>query len=95
MDAFSDPSLADCENSKKTCGYLIRMYGNTVAWRMQKQGYVSSSTCQAEYIALSETCVELIALTNSLENVVNTIAYPITVPYNSNAITTRQSQAFK
>ena len=55
MSGFSDASLSDCKNSL-TCGYVIRFFGESVAWKSYKQTCVALSTCQAEYVAMSEAC---------------------------------------
>ena len=54
MDGFSDDSLTDCKNSLTTCGFVIRLFGDSVAWRTHKQSSVALSTCQAEYVAMSK-----------------------------------------
>jgi len=77
IDGYSDASLADCKGSITTCGYLVRLYGDIIAWKTQKQHYVSLSTCQAEYIAMSEACKEMIALGFSLESFASQNIYPM------------------
>lgn len=67
MQAFADASFADCKGSLTTCGYILKLYGDAVAWKTHKQSYVALSTCQAAYVAMSEACQELIALDNSLK----------------------------
>lgn len=79
IDGFSDSSLADCKGSITTCGYLVRLYGDIIAWETQKPHYVSLSTCQAEYIAMSVACKEMIALGFSLELFAGKTLYPITL----------------
>lgn len=37
------------------------------------------STCQAEYVAMSEACQEMISLSNSLKLVLNESFYPMTL----------------
>ncbi|XP_043483459.1 secreted RxLR effector protein 161-like [Leptopilina heterotoma] len=51
--AYSDTSFADCKNSISTCGFLIRLFSDTIAWRANKQTYVALSTCEAEFVAMS------------------------------------------
>jgi hypothetical protein len=75
--AYSDASFADCEGSVSTCGYIIRLYGDTVAWRTCKQTYVALSTCEAEYIAMAETCREAVAFDLTLRRILNTSLFPI------------------
>lgn len=77
LQAYSDASFADCKGSLTTCGYIIKLFGDAVAWRTHKQSYVALSTCQAEYVAMSETCQEIIALDKSLSKVLETSFHPI------------------
>ena len=62
LEAFTDASFRDCENSTSTSGYIIKSYGDTIAWRSHKQSYITLSTCQAEYLAMSESCQEIISV---------------------------------
>lgn len=77
LTAYSDASFADCKNSLTTCGFVIRLYGDTVMWKTHKQPYVALSTCQAEYVAMSEACQELIALEQSIKIMINKSFYPM------------------
>ncbi|XP_033218061.1 secreted RxLR effector protein 161-like [Belonocnema kinseyi] len=62
LEALTDSSFRDCENSTFTGGYVIRLFGDTIAWRSHKQSCTTLSTCQAEYLAMSDACQELISL---------------------------------
>ena len=66
VQAFSDASFADCRNSLTTSGFVVKLYGDSVAWRTRKQNYVALSTCQAEFVSMSDACQELMSLNNSL-----------------------------
>ena len=55
LEAFTDASFRDCEDSTSTSGYIIKLYEDTIAWRSHKQSYVTFTTCQAEYLAMSES----------------------------------------
>lgn len=87
VQAFSDASFADCNGSLTTCGYVINLYGDAIIWRTHKQPYVALSTCQAEYVAMSEACQELISLSNSLKLVLNNSFYPMTLWCDTRAAT--------
>uniref|UniRef100_A0ABD2W061 Uncharacterized protein n=1 Tax=Trichogramma kaykai TaxID=54128 RepID=A0ABD2W061_9HYME len=79
MEVFTDSSFGDCESSKATSGYVIRIFGDTVAWRSKKQSVVNTSTCGAEYYATSETCQEIISLDKALRDIAGRTFYPVTV----------------
>lgn len=79
LEAFTDASFRDCEESKSTGGYVIKLYENTVAWKSYKQVYTSLSTCQAEYIAMSEACQELISLEKAIRDITGKTNYPVKI----------------
>ena len=56
---FSDADWAGCQDSRKsTSGYVFKFCGGAISWSSRKQTVVATSTCEAEYIALSEACKE-------------------------------------
>ncbi|CAI7935279.1 Retrovirus-related Pol polyprotein from transposon TNT 1-94 [Podarcis lilfordi] len=57
--AYADASWGDRENGKSTTGYAIYIGNALVQWKSQKQTFVATSTCEAEYSAISE-CVSQI-----------------------------------
>jgi len=62
LEALTDASFTDCYDSTSTGGYIIRLFGDTIAWRSHKQTYVTLSTCQAEYLAIymSDACQDIL-----------------------------------
>ena len=61
--AYSDANWAEDRNDRKSnSGYVIKLHGGTVSWACRKQSCVSLSTCESEYIALAETCQEVVWL---------------------------------
>lgn len=85
MVAYSDASFADCKNSISTCGYVVSLFGDTIAWRTTKQSYVSLSTCQAEYVAMSLACQEVISINKSISRVLNESFLPALLRCDNNA----------
>lgn len=79
LDALTDASFRDREDSLSTGGYIIRLYGDVIAWRSNKQRYISLSTCQAEYLAMSNTCRDIISLDKAVREVTGETSYPVTV----------------
>ena len=51
LHAFSD---ADWSARRSTSGWLVRLWGATLDWRVQQQPTVSLSSCQAEIMSASE-----------------------------------------
>lgn len=79
LEAYSDASFRDCQDSTSTGGYIIKLFGNIVAWRSHKQAYVTLSTCQAEYLAMSDACQELISLDKSIRFIIGKTLFPVTI----------------
>lgn len=60
LEIFSDANWAeDSTDRKSNSGYLCKVNGGTVSWCCRKQNVVALSSCEAEYIALTETCKEV------------------------------------
>jgi hypothetical protein len=58
----SDASFADDEKTRKSSqGYIILLFGGLMVWKALKQSTVSTSTTEAEMIALAVTTKEAIA----------------------------------
>ena len=79
LEALSDASFRDCDDSKSTGGYIIKLFGDVISWRSHKQSTVTTSTCQAEYLAMSDACQELISLDKSIRYIIGRTFYPITL----------------
>ena len=58
---YSDSSWADdLFDRKSTAGYLFILNGGPISWASRKQPTVSTSTCEAEYIAQTEAACEAV-----------------------------------
>ena len=61
--AFSDANWAeDPLDRKSTSGNCCIMNGGTISWWSRKQSVIALSSCESEYVALTETCKEVIWL---------------------------------
>jgi len=85
LEAMTDSSLMDCEESRSTGGYLIKLGGDTISWRSHKQPLVSKSACEAETFALSEVCQELISLDKALRDITGKTNYPVIIRCDNKA----------
>ena len=79
METFSDASFADCKDARTTCGFVVKIVGDAICWRTHKQPYVSLSTCEAEYVTMSEACREVVSLYNSIRLILDSSLLPITL----------------
>jgi hypothetical protein len=67
---FSDSSHADCpETARSTMGYCFSIGGAIFTWSSRRQKTVSNSSCEAEYIALSEASREALWLRQFLREI--------------------------
>lgn len=65
---YADANWAeDRENRKSNTGYVVKIFGGTVSWTCKKQDCVSTSSTEAEIIALSEASKECVAIRNILK----------------------------
>jgi hypothetical protein len=68
MRAFCDSHYAgDKEGQKSISGFVIYIQGCLISWKSRSQKLVTLPSPEAEYIAISEMCAEIMCL---LENVV-------------------------
>jgi transposase InsO family protein len=63
MHAYSDANWAEDKlDRKSTTGYYCSINGGTISWCSRKQDVIALSSCESEYVALTETCKELVWL---------------------------------
>lgn len=55
------------EDRKSVSGYVIYAQGAPIIWKSKKQPIIALSTCEAEYIALSEVVKELLWVSMTLK----------------------------
>jgi Reverse transcriptase (RNA-dependent DNA polymerase) len=61
--AYSDANWAEDRTDRKSnSGYICMVNGGAVSWCCRKQDLVALSSTEAEYVALSETCKEVMYL---------------------------------
>ena len=63
----SDASFADNPDRKSSQGYIMTVFGGPVAWKANKQDTVTTSSTEAELLALSQTAKEAIFLNRLLK----------------------------
>ena len=68
---YPDASLGfNDKRGLSTSGYIIFMFGDPIAWRTKKQKHVALSSAEAEYIAMSLICKEVIYLQELMRRVI-------------------------
>lgn len=67
LEGYTDADLAgDIDSKKSTSGYLTTFTGGAVSWQSKLQKCVALSTTEAEYIAATEACKEMLWMKNLL-----------------------------
>jgi hypothetical protein len=61
FESYSDAAFADNIDRKSSDGYLFLLYGGAIDWKASKQSTVTTSSTEAELLALSRTAKELMA----------------------------------
>lgn len=68
--AFSDSDWAGCPDTRRsTIGYVIIICGGPVSWKSQQRKTLAMSSCEGEYMALSEVGKELVWICNFLTEI--------------------------
>lgn len=83
---YTDASFADNPGSKSTGGYLMTLFGDPIAWRSKKQSFVAMSTHEAEFVAMSIGCMNVIGQYKLLEFVLCKNFYPIDIFCDNTAV---------
>jgi hypothetical protein len=78
LEIASDASFADNTLDRKSSqGYAIKLFGGLIAWRASKQDTVTTSTTEAELLALSQVAKEAIFTSRLLKELQVTLSDPI------------------
>lgn len=70
LQGYSDADWAgDIEDRKSTSGFVFMLSGGAICWESRKQRCVSLSSCESEYISLSDAAKELTFLISLYESI--------------------------
>lgn len=84
--AYSDSDWAENRVDRKSnSGFFCSVYGGATAWSCKKQSVVALSSTEAEYVALTETCREVVWLKRIAKE------FNITMPKSATINTDSQS----
>jgi hypothetical protein len=68
ITAFSDSDFAgDRDTRRSVTGYSIYVNGTLVSWKSRSQKHVTLSSTEAEYVAMSETCMAIMHVKQLIE----------------------------
>ena len=76
-------NAGDKDNRLNVTGYCIYVNGCLVSWKSRAQRSQTLSSAEAEYVALSEICSEILFARMIMEFLGEKVKYPITVYCNN------------
>jgi hypothetical protein len=80
LRAFSDSDYSgDRDQRLSVTGYIIYLMGVAIAWASREQRNVTLSSTEAEYVAVSEVCREILFIAQVMEFLGMTVQKPIVV----------------
>uniref|UniRef100_A0AAV1TDT7 Polyprotein n=1 Tax=Peronospora matthiolae TaxID=2874970 RepID=A0AAV1TDT7_9STRA len=86
LEAYSDADFAAEKSDRKSLtGGIIRLNGMPVGWTSKKQGGVSLSTVEAEFVAASEQARELLGIREMLNEIGKPLALPMVLHVDNQA----------
>ena len=99
IECFVDASLGTNDISgKSTTGFVVKMFGDVISWRSKKQVHVALSSAEAEFIAMSVACKEVVCLKEMAKRLLKLDILPVIYEDNTSAIKmakTEDSQSLK
>ena len=80
MECFTDSDYAgDPVSQRSVTGYIIYMHGVPICWKSSSKKSVTLSSCEAEWVALSEAVKDIIFIINLCDSMQIKIQLPVTV----------------
>jgi hypothetical protein len=68
IKAFVDSDWAGCIDTRRsTIGFIVQIAGGPVSWKSKTMKTIAQSSCEAEFMGLTEVCKELMWLCNFLD----------------------------
>jgi hypothetical protein len=87
LEAYSDADWGrDTHGRKSIYGFIIHLNGCPIAWASKKQTFVAQSTCESEYVGMSEALRELRWIHQLLQELSINVTTPILYGDNHSSI---------
>jgi hypothetical protein len=96
LSVYSDADWANCVDERKsTSGGALFLGDSLVSWLRKKQGSISLSTIEAEYIAVATCCTQVLWMIQTLADLEVNYTTPIQIHCdNTNAISVSKNPVF-
>ena len=96
LEIFVDASLGtNQEQERSTTGFAIFISKNLIDWKTQLQKHVALSSAEAEYVALSRVCREIVSIQALAKELFDFNAKPIIYEDNRAAIKLSKTEEAK
>lgn len=93
LECYVDASLGTGDlNGRSTSGILIKLFDDVIFWRTKKQTHVALSSAEAEYIAMSLGCKEVVSIREMCKRFIQVNIIPIMYEDNKAAINIAKSE---
>jgi hypothetical protein len=67
LRCYTDSDFAGCPGTRKSItGWVLTYAGSPISWKSKKQGCITTSTCEAEYVALTSGTKECLWMRDML-----------------------------
>jgi hypothetical protein len=87
IEAYSDADWGrDLHGRKSVYGYHVAIHGCPVAWVSKKQTFVAQSTCESEYVGMSEATREVRWVAQLLQELGFQVPQPVLYADNHSAV---------
>lgn len=93
---YVDASLGmNDEEGHSTTGYAIYMYGDLICWRTKRQNHVALSSAEAEYVAMSLACRDVISIVEMMRRILREKYIPVICEDSRPAINLAETEESK
>jgi len=87
LEAYSDADWGrDIHGRKSIYGFIIHLNGCPIAWTSKKQTFVAQSTCESEYVGMSEAIREIRWIHQLLQELKFEVPTPVLLGDNDSAV---------
>lgn len=79
LEVYVDSDFANSKDRKSNTGYIIKYGKACIDWCCKKQDCISLSSCEAEFVAVAECCMQLIWICKLFESLHIKVDLPVCI----------------